>query len=382
MNKIIPIAVIFFFISGPFAATVSPVSASKLVEDSWNTKTPMSQARVNFGVVAVNGKIYVIGGNTENGLQGINEQYNPKTDTWVTLEPMPTPRGSFAIATFQDKIYCIGGETFNEQEKATCGLNEVYDTVTDSWSVKAPLSFDGLHLQACVVNGKIFVITKRYSDVPGLFMYDPIADLWTNKTSAPVPLVFSCSVGNKIISVGNFPIEHIEPELSYEQKVLFYNPETDVWSEGKTLSTPIQGNVAVGVTSGVYAPQKIYVLGSNYNIAYDPISDTWLTAKTMPTTRNDFGVVVVDDVLYAIGGRAPLSGYFVLLPTSLNEQYVPIGYSYTPIDPKPSDSLTTFKPEPFKYPSVYIIVALLIILIVTVTASLFFYFKRKTTKIS
>jgi len=84
-------------------------SSSELVEDSWNTKTPMSQARSGLGVVAVDGKIYAIGGRTETGFVGTNECYNPKTDKWITLKPMPTPRRSFAIAEYQDKIYCIGG---------------------------------------------------------------------------------------------------------------------------------------------------------------------------------------------------------------------------------------------------------------------------------
>ncbi|MCL1970209.1 MAG: hypothetical protein FWF66_01940 [Candidatus Bathyarchaeota archaeon] len=40
----------------------SSVSASELVENSWNTKAPLSQARASLGVVAVDGKIYAIGG--------------------------------------------------------------------------------------------------------------------------------------------------------------------------------------------------------------------------------------------------------------------------------------------------------------------------------
>jgi hypothetical protein len=53
VNKFVSFLLAFFFISGSFATVFSSVSASELVEDSWNTKQPMSQARANLGVVAV-----------------------------------------------------------------------------------------------------------------------------------------------------------------------------------------------------------------------------------------------------------------------------------------------------------------------------------------
>jgi hypothetical protein len=64
----------------------------------------------------------------------------------------------------------------------------------------------------------------------------------------------------------------------------------------------------------------------------------------MPTYRHFFGVAVVDDILYAIGGatsfRTTREGYF-----SITEQYIPLGYTgilppVTPMDPSaPSESL-------------------------------------------
>jgi N-acetylneuraminic acid mutarotase len=82
---------IFFFISGLFITAFNPVSAAGLVENSWATKAPMQQARNSLGVVAVDNKIYAIGGYTaDSKIVGINEQYDPKTDTWITMASMPT----------------------------------------------------------------------------------------------------------------------------------------------------------------------------------------------------------------------------------------------------------------------------------------------------
>jgi hypothetical protein len=96
---------------------------------------------------------------------------------------------------------------------------------------------------------------------------------------------------------------------------------------------------AVAATSGVYAPKRIYVLGGSdfqylpYNYVYDPITDTWNNATQMPYPRSSFGVAIVDDVLYAIGGNGRTNG---VIPVDLTEKYVPISYVGPEIPELPS----------------------------------------------
>ncbi|MDR2720192.1 MAG: hypothetical protein LBC03_05275 [Nitrososphaerota archaeon] len=92
VNRFLVFVLLFFFVSGSFTVVFSSVSASEVVEDSWNTKKSMSQARYGLGVVAVEGKIYAIGGATSlntydgsmGGFVGTNECYDPTSDTWTT----------------------------------------------------------------------------------------------------------------------------------------------------------------------------------------------------------------------------------------------------------------------------------------------------------
>ena len=63
----------------------------------------------------------------------------------------------------------------------------------------------------------------------------------------------------------------------------------------------------------------------NSNQTYDPEKDNWTVAADLPTRRFNFGVAVVNDTLYIIGGHTyNLSGFFA--PSAANEQYTPIGY--------------------------------------------------------
>jgi hypothetical protein len=97
------------------------------------------------------------------------------------------------------------------------------------------------------------------------------------------------------------------------------------------------------------AAKRIYVFFGRYpystllpTLAYTPSINAWATAAAVPTYRQNFGVAVVNDVLYAIGGRSynypfPDDNYFTVTEQAVNEQYTPIGYgtpdpSYVPPD--------------------------------------------------
>lgn len=79
-----------------------PVSSSSTFTGSLYT------ARYGLGVAATEGKIYAIGG-YNNGYLSIVEEYNPVTSSWSTKANMPTPSYLFGAATVNGKIYAIGG---------------------------------------------------------------------------------------------------------------------------------------------------------------------------------------------------------------------------------------------------------------------------------
>jgi len=74
---IIILALLFLMVAG------AEVSSSS--EDSWATLAPMPVARMQFGVAAVDGKIFAIGGRNDwiNRYLGTNEMYDPLTNTWI-----------------------------------------------------------------------------------------------------------------------------------------------------------------------------------------------------------------------------------------------------------------------------------------------------------
>jgi hypothetical protein len=363
---------VFFLIFLMMFLCVVNTRPVKATEDSWATMAEMPTARSGLGVAAVNGKIYAIGG-MNGGHLNTNEEYDPATNTWATKKPMPTPRSRFGIAVYQNKIYVIGGERYG----GYTGANEVYDPLTDTWETKTPMPTVRADLCANTVNGKIHLISGNQiplgwpepSNVNEV--YDPATDSWTTK--APMPTAtYGC-----VSAVVNNKIYVIESSSWVGGSGLnqIYDAETNTWSYGKNMPTALDDEGAAGATTGVMAPKRIYVMGSqtygsviyyNLNQVYDPEGDTWTTGTPMPTARQSLGIAVVNDVLYAIGGYGG-DNY-----RNENEQYTPFGFGTVPQQSEPQQSES--------FPTTWIVAAIVIIAVVGVALLVYFAKVKKTTE--
>lgn len=68
--------------------------------NSWHTCAPMSIPRRLLGAAAFGGKIFVFGGNCDDGVwyTAAVECYDPSTDTWTAKQPLPFPGPASAVS--------------------------------------------------------------------------------------------------------------------------------------------------------------------------------------------------------------------------------------------------------------------------------------------
>ncbi len=320
-------------------------------ENSWKTMQPLPIQGVN-GVVAFNGKIYAIGYKTNPVYE-----YDPKANNWTFKTQVPTYRELFAIATTQNRIYIIGGgiERDSQGDLISCGTNQAYDPLTNSWENKEAMPTRRIQAKAVAVDGKIYVIGGRtagpYSTVNTTEIYDPTTDTWRRGASMiyPVTSFALAAVDSKIYVIGGQDEFDIRMNIN---DVQVYDTTTDTWSLGTHAPVKIV-QAAAGATTGIAAPKRVYVMGGssgfatalNQNLMYNPESDSWTTASSLPTARYNPQVAVVDDLLYVIGGGENL------MPLSVVERYTPFGYN------KPADASAPLSsdgaPLPIASPSTY-----------------------------
>jgi hypothetical protein len=310
-------------------------NSANFTENTWTEKAPMHQARESLGVAVVDGKIYAIGGWSEKGVAvGTNEEYDPKTDSWTYKATMPTARYNFAIAVCQNKIYCIGGCTKATDEGQTATTaNEVYDPATNTWETKAPMPTTRFSLGATVVGSKIYLL-GGYLNHTGLTLnevYDPIKNSWT--TEAPIPQAVA-----GYVSATDEKIYIIDSGSNQ-----IFNPADNTWSQG--TSPPLSASSSFAntpwgavATVGINAPKRVYVFTEKTVEIYNPNLDSWVLGADLPTARDVFGVAVVNDLIYVIGGFSQtyqnfpedwINGPKVTI-YALNEQYTPFGYGTVP----------------------------------------------------
>ena len=87
----------------------------------------MITSRDRIAAAVVNNKIYVFGGRNSNGFLSTVEVYDPLTDTWSIKTSMPTQREGLVSAVVINKIYVIGGCN----NSGAISVVEMYDPTLD-----------------------------------------------------------------------------------------------------------------------------------------------------------------------------------------------------------------------------------------------------------
>ena len=254
--------------------------------DSWHERSPLPRPLSHIGVTELGGKLYAMGGLTDNvhiGPQNLALVYDPKTDRWNELPPLSSPRGSLGVVAFDNKIHIFGGRSSEKVVRVslpdapemfagigTVTTHEIYDPARCIWSQGKPLPGPPRdHMGIAVLDGKIHVFGGRINDFSDLLdrhdVYDPREDTW--KSAAPLP---------RPRSAGAYTVLN---------GLIIY-----AGGECKPRGQPFVSNAFEDVT------------------AYDPKTDTWITLSPLPQARHAFGAATVKGVAYFVGGALVCGG--------------------------------------------------------------------------
>ncbi|WP_236025218.1 Kelch repeat-containing protein [Arenibaculum pallidiluteum] len=123
--------------------------------DRWETRAPLPTGRDHTGIVALDGRIHVIGGRVDSfhTNSNLHHAYDPAADRWEMRAPFPTARSGHGAVLYRGRIFCMGGEGSNR----VFGQNEAYDPRTDSWQHFAPMPTPRHGLGAVVLGDFIHV---------------------------------------------------------------------------------------------------------------------------------------------------------------------------------------------------------------------------------
>ncbi|KAJ0012623.1 hypothetical protein NQD34_016957 [Periophthalmus magnuspinnatus] len=118
----------YLFIGGGYRSQeISAVHCYNPFRNEWNQVAPLNQKRSNFKLLAVQGKLYAVGGQCLSTV----ECYSPEQDWWTFVCSMPNALAEFSACECQGMIYVMGGYT--SKDRNTNVLR--YCPSSDTWTV-------------------------------------------------------------------------------------------------------------------------------------------------------------------------------------------------------------------------------------------------------
>ncbi|MFD0751588.1 Kelch repeat-containing protein [Mucilaginibacter calamicampi] len=159
-------------------------------------------------------------------------------------------------------------------------------------------------------NGKLYLIGGGGNAAMPVEIYDPTTATWTKGATAPSVMHHfqPVALGDKIYVLEAF-VDNNYPNQTTAANVLCYDTKADSWK--KLSGLPVERRRA-GAGAAVYNG-KLYLAGgiqnghasgtTNMFDVYDPATDKWTVLANAPHIRDHSMAAVLNDKLYAIGGR-------------------------------------------------------------------------------
>ncbi len=150
----------------------------------WAVLAEMSQIRNHLAAVVLDGEIYAIGGREENPLSALIvdfdlvEIYEPESNTWRSGPPLNFPRAGFTAAAIDGKIYVAGGELLSHLPPTLEPSVEMFDPEANRWEVigEMPVVLHGV--SGVGYEGKFYLLAgstraNSASPFPRVMVYMP-----------------------------------------------------------------------------------------------------------------------------------------------------------------------------------------------------------------
>ena len=279
-------------------------------QSEWVYATPMQEARKNSSVTALDGKIYVLGGENAAGSIKSFSVYDTEKKAWEALPDYPgTTTGicKAAMFAYNNQIYIVGGQT--DTSAAGKILNAVYafNTETKQWQKKADMAEGRTNLAAALSKDRLYVWTKAGA-TDKAEIYNIKTDTWETAVMPHTSrIIDAASVDNRVFVLKE------DGEKMYWQE---YLPEDNIF-EDAGVECPFATSdkyKASAVISG-----KIYIVKETETkevLVYDAYADEWSQISAMNLTKKNSALVASGNDVYSIGGE--MTGYGVL---DVVEQY-------------------------------------------------------------
>lgn len=181
------IALLIFFSIGKSNSDQLPATVIKeLTNNRLDLLGFSSQTRKNATMVATDDRLYIIGGEDQNGVTNLTEVVDLSTTSWSLSDPKPTAVSYAKGSVLRNKLYIPGGLTTANE---VTDKMELLDLQTNKWfeSVSLPSGISNYALTT--FEGQLFLFggTNGKEAQNTVITFLPNSDIWIKLPSLVVP---------------------------------------------------------------------------------------------------------------------------------------------------------------------------------------------------
>jgi hypothetical protein len=222
------------YVMGGFdAAGASLASVYVFDGTSWAAGPPLPLPVDHPSAATLDGRVYLSGGHS-NGADSAR-LFRLDGDHWTELARMQFARGGHALVAAQGRLFAIGGNTARGQVAAV----ESYDSAANAWSEPTTMPSPRNHLSGFVVGGSVCVAGGRYPTTARVDCLDVAQATWSRLPDLPRATSGAGAVtflGGAVVMVGG----QNAGETAIVDQFTSYMPGK-AWSTGETMLVPRHG---------------------------------------------------------------------------------------------------------------------------------------------
>ena len=309
--------VTFLLVSGFSSIVVlAQTSAATAWQNVVTADGSAATARHESAAVAVNGKLYLLGGRETRPV----EVYDPVTKLWREIGAAPEEIHHFQPVPLGDKIYAIGAFSCCYPNEPTIEQIYVFDTVSEQWSIEGSIPAARLRgsVGAVVRDGMIYLIGGNTNGHDGgavswFDRYDPASGEWTTLPDAPHERdhFAAAIVNDQLVAAGGRQTEQPNPFVNPVLPVDIYDFASGTWSSGANIPTARAGTMVA------VAGDEVLIAGGEINTsatalsateAYNINSDSWRSLQDLIQGRHSGGGAVIGNTWHILVGSTGRGG--------------------------------------------------------------------------
>ena len=153
----------------------------------WSAVAPMNSVRDGAAVATVGGKLYAVGGaggplDGDVAFLSSAECFDSSTGLWSPIAAMSTARCYHDVAMLAGKLYAVGGSSEDDEDDDALSAVECFDPSTGQWSPVADMGAARNSTGVSVSDGKLYAVGGHdgANNLSSIESFDPATGQWSS----------------------------------------------------------------------------------------------------------------------------------------------------------------------------------------------------------